>query len=166
MFWILQRQARWNNFKVLMRLRYVVQIFEDYKRTDKTHVSLTKHLVLMKILLSDPTRFLSFPKVLQFNSAFGRMELLLLCSGREIFVFWFGAQFNSTLNFTQSEWPILFSPDLHFRPANRVSCQTHPLWLENAAQCRRLTGDSSSSSMGTRGNPSNSWIPQSQLNIN
>ena len=26
--------------------------------------------------------------------------------------FWFGAQFNSTHNFTQSGWPILFNPDL------------------------------------------------------
>ena len=25
----------------------------------------------------------------------------------------------------------------HFRPANPVSCQIHPLWLENAIQCRR-----------------------------
>ena len=37
------------------------------------------------------------------------------------FVFWFGAQFNSTLNFTQSEWFILFSPDLSF-PATK-SCK-------------------------------------------
>ena len=56
----------------------------------------------------------------------------------------------------------------HFQPANRVSCQTHSLWLENAAQCRRLTGGPSSSSMDTRGNLSNLWIPckESQLNIN
>ena len=38
------------------------------------------------------------------------------CWERKNFVFWFGAQFNSTLNFTQSGWLILFSPDLHFRP--------------------------------------------------
>ena len=56
----------------------------------------------------------------------------------------------------------------HFRPTNRVSCQTHSLWLENATQCRCLTGGSSSSSMDTRGNPSNLWIPlkESHLNIN
>ena len=71
----------------------------------------------------------------------------------------------------------------HFRPANRVSCQTHSFWSENAVQCRRHTGlssiamlftwamppsSSSSSSMDTRGNPSNLWIPckEPQLNIN
>ena len=32
-------------------------------------------------------------------------------------VFWFGAQFNSTHNFTQSRWVILFIPDLLFRAA-------------------------------------------------
>ena len=37
------------------------------------------------------------------------------CRERKNFVFWFGAQFNSTLNFTQSGWRILFIPDLHFR---------------------------------------------------
>ena len=41
------------------------------------------------------------------------------CRGGENFIFWFGAQFNSTLDFTQSGWPILFSPDLSF-PANKL----------------------------------------------
>ena len=41
------------------------------------------------------------------------------CRGRENFIFWFGAQFNSTLDFTQSGRPILFSPDLLF-PGNRL----------------------------------------------
>ena len=60
------------------------------------------------------------------------------------FVFWFGTQFNSTLNFTQSGWLILFSPDLSLRATgNWVSCQTHSLWLENAVQCRCHTGRSS-----------------------
>ena len=35
------------------------------------------------------------------------------------FVFWFGAQFDSTLYFTQSGWTILFTPDLLF-PGNRL----------------------------------------------
>ena len=65
------------------------------------------------------------------------------CREEKKFVFWFGAQFNSTLNFTPSGWLIPFTPDLHFRPPNRVSCQTHPLWLENADQCRRHIGGSS-----------------------
>ena len=45
---------------------------------------------------------------------------------------------------------------------------SNTLYLDNAAQCRRLTGGSSSSSMDTRGNLSNLWIPrkESQLNIN
>ena len=113
----------------------------------------------------------------------------LVCREGENFVFWFGAQFNSTLNFTQSGWLILFTPDLHFRPPNRVSCQTQSLWLETptsadvtlgvlhwrcflAGQCRPVQisycGSNSSSNMDTRGNPSNLWIPyeESQLNIN
>ena len=65
------------------------------------------------------------------------------CNGRENFVFRFGAQFNSTLNFTQSGWPILFTPDLLFRAANWASCQTQSLWLENAVQCKRHTGRTS-----------------------
>ena len=52
----------------------------------------------------------------------------------ENLVFWFGAQFNSTLNFTQSGWLILFSPDLHFRLAKRVSGQTHSLRRETATR--------------------------------
>ena len=60
--------------------------------------------------------------------------LLFLCREEENLVFWFGAQFISTLNFTQSGWLILFSPDLHFRLAKRVSGQTHSLWLETATR--------------------------------
>ena len=41
-----------------------------------------------------------------------------VCRKGKNFVFWFGAQFNSTLNFTQSRWLILYSPDLSFL-ANR-----------------------------------------------
>ena len=41
------------------------------------------------------------------------------CRERKNFVFWFGTQFNLTLNFTQTGWPILFSPDLSF-PANKL----------------------------------------------
>ena len=65
------------------------------------------------------------------------------CREEKNVVFWFGAQFISTLNFNQSGWLILFNPDLHLRPPNLVSCQTHSLWLENADQCRRHTGRSS-----------------------
>ena len=57
-----------------------------------------------------------------------------LCREEKNLVFCFGAQFNSTLNFTQSGWHILFSPDLHFRLAKRVSGQTHPLQLETATR--------------------------------
>ena len=49
---------------------------------------------------------------------------------RKIWYFGLARKFNSTLNFTQSGWLILFIPDLHFRLANQVSCQTHSLWLE------------------------------------
>ena len=35
------------------------------------------------------------------------------------------------------------SRTFHFRSTNRVSCQTQPLWLENADQCRRHTDRSS-----------------------
>ena len=59
------------------------------------------------------------------------------------FVFWFGAQFNSMHNFTQSGWPILFSQTSFPGCRNWVSCQTQSLWLNNAVQCRRLTGSSS-----------------------
>ena len=47
---------------------------------------------------------------------------------KENFVFWFGVQFNSTLNFTQSGWPILFIPGLLF-PGNRLVKLPNPLSL-------------------------------------
>ena len=56
------------------------------------------------------------------------------CREKENLVFWFGAQFNSTLNFTQSGWHILFSPDLHFRLAKRVSDQINPLQRETVTR--------------------------------
>ena len=64
------------------------------------------------------------------------------CREEENLVFWFGAQFISTLNFNQSGWLIQFSPDLHFRPPKLVSCQTQSLWLGNADQNRRSLGRS------------------------
>ena len=57
-----------------------------------------------------------------------------LCREEENLVFCFGAQFNSTLNFTQSGWHILFSPDFHFRLAKRVSGQTLSLQLETVTR--------------------------------
>ena len=60
--------------------------------------------------------------------------ILGMCREEKNLVFWFGAQFNSTLNFTQSGWLILFSPDLHFRLAKRVSGQNHSLRLETATR--------------------------------
>ena len=57
-----------------------------------------------------------------------------ICREEENLVFWFGALFNSTLNFTQSGCLILFSPDLHFRLAKRVSGQNLSLWLETATR--------------------------------
>ena len=57
-----------------------------------------------------------------------------LCREEENLIFCFGALFNSTLNFTQSGWHILFSPDLHFRLAKRVSGQNHSLRLETATR--------------------------------
>ena len=114
-----------------------------------------------------------------------------LCREEENLVFWFGAQFISTLNFNQSGWLILFSLDLHFRPPKLVSRQTQSLWLGNAdqnrrssnrsylrcflarqaAHCRYLTVALTLAAATTwthRGNPSNLWSPyeESQLNIN
>ena len=57
-----------------------------------------------------------------------------LCREEENLVFWFGAQFISRLKFTQSGWLILFSPDLHFRLAKRVSDQTYSLRRETATR--------------------------------
>ena len=62
------------------------------------------------------------------------LGFFLFCREEENLVFCFGALFNSTLNFTQSGWHILFSPDLHFRLAKRVSGQTHSLRLETATR--------------------------------
>ena len=61
-----------------------------------------------------------------------------------ISVFWFGMQFNSTHNFTQSGWLILFNLDLFSgqqklgKLPNKVSIR-----LNNTVQCRHLTGGSS-----------------------
>ena len=63
-----------------------------------------------------------------------RLQCTCTCREEENLVFCFGAQFNSTLNFTQSGWLILFSPDLYFRLAKRVSGQTHSLRLETATR--------------------------------
>ena len=61
-------------------------------------------------------------------------SLWYTCREEKNLVFCFGALFNSTLNFTQSGWHILFSPDLHFQLAKRVSGQTHSLQLETATR--------------------------------
>ena len=84
------------------------------------------------------------------------------CREEENLVFWFGAQFISTLNFILSGWLILFSPDLHFRLAKRVSGQTQSLWLETAT--RTDVPQRGHSTM----DPSNLWISyeDSQLNMN
>ena len=76
------------------------------------------------------------------------------------FVFWFGAQFNSTHNFTQSGWRILFTRTSFPGSRNWVSSQT----LSLAKQRRPMQTSHwrffySSSSMDTWGNLSNSWIP-------
>ena len=61
------------------------------------------------------------------------------CREEKNLIFCFGTQFNSTLNFTQSGWLILFSPDLHFWLAKRVSGQTHSsAW--DGDQNRRVSG--------------------------
>ena len=91
----------------------------------------------------------------QFNHKAGELDMswelvisgypkfgFIVCREEENLVFWFGAQFISTLNFNQSGWLILFSPDLHFRPPKLVSCQTQSLWLGNADQNRRSSGRS------------------------
>ena len=45
---------------------------------------------------------------------------------RKISYFVLARNFNSTLNFTQSGWHILFSPDLHFQLAKRCERQNTP----------------------------------------
>ena len=61
---------------------------------------------------------------LQLRSPSTTVANFTTCREGKNFVFWFGTQFNLTFNFTQSGWLILFSPDLHFRSPNLVSCQT------------------------------------------
>ena len=53
---------------------------------------------------------------------------------RKISYFGLARKFTSTFNFTQSGWLILFSPDLHFRLAKRVSGQTQSLRRETATR--------------------------------
>ena len=79
------------------------------------------------------------------------------------FVFWFGAQFNSTHNFTQLGWPILFI--LHLLSGQQKLGKL-PNTLSLAEQHRpvqmshwQFFNSSSSSSMDTWGNLSNLWIP-------
>ena len=66
--------------------------------------------------------------------------LRLQCREEENLVFCFGTQFNSTLNFTQSGWLILFSPDVHFRLAKRVSSQNPLSSAWDGDQNRRSSG--------------------------
>ena len=77
------------------------------------------------------------------------------------FVFWFGAQFNLTHNFTQSGWPILFNPD---PLSGQQKLGKLPNTLSLAEQRRPVQMShwrffNSSSSMDTWGNLSNLWIP-------
>ena len=85
----------------------------------------------------------TFKHFKQWMKLFFIVNKIKACREEKNFVFWFGAQFNSTLNFTQSGWLILFIPDLHFRLTNRVSCQNLSFWLENTDQCIRPIGRSS-----------------------
>ena len=87
------------------------------------------------------------------------------------FVFWFGAQFNSTHNFTQSRWLILFSP--HLFPGHQklgklpntpsLAEQCHPVQMSHWPF---FNSSSSSSSMDTRGNLSNLWCPGKRSGLN
>ena len=65
---------------------------------------------------------------------FAFLLICFCCREEENLVFCFGAEFNSTLNFTQSGWLILFSPDLHFRLAKRISGQNLSLQCETATR--------------------------------
>ena len=58
-------------------------------------------------------------------SSFFKFMKTWLCREGENFIFWFGAQFNSTLNFNQSGWLILFTPDLSF-PVNKSGKLPNP----------------------------------------
>ena len=71
------------------------------------------------------------------------------------FVFWFGAQFNSTHNFTQSGCPILSGQQKLSKLPNTPSLaeQRRPV------QTSHWRFFNSSSSMDTWGNLSNLWIP-------
>ena len=70
----------------------------------------------------------------KWQSPFSTLTSRYSCREEENLVFCFGAQFNSTLNFTQSGWLIQFSSDLHFRLAKRVSGQIQSLRLETATR--------------------------------
>ena len=111
----------WSKFVFLHRLESTtiyISVFEvvtSIRKKEKKWCYLRSHLWL-------------------FSDVILSWSLLNFCREEENLVFWFGAQFISTLNFTQSGWLILFSPDLHFRLAKRVSGQTHSLWLETATR--------------------------------
>ena len=77
------------------------------------------------------------------------------------FVFWFGAQFNSTHNFTQSGWHILLLP-YFFSGQQKLGKLPNTLSLtEQCCPVRKSYWPffNSSSSMDTGGNLSNLWIP-------
>ena len=78
----------------------------------------------------------------------------------ENLVFWFGLQFNSTHNFTQSGWPILFIPYL-LSAQQKLSKlpNTHSLAEQHCPlQTSHWRFLNSSSRMDTWGNLSNLWI--------
>ena len=85
-----------------------------------------KNLTKVKLMIS------LFRSTYASEQIFFKMKYTKSCREEENLVFCFGAQFNSTLNFTQSGWHILFIPDLHFRLAKRVSSPNLSLQLETA----------------------------------
>ena len=105
--------------------------------------------------------FVSFRNASGRHSNFGLWLIKIYCVAEGNFVFWFGAQLNSTHNFTQSGWLILFNPDPLSGPQKLGKL---PNTVSLAEQLRPVQTShwrffNSSSSMDTWGNLFNSWIP-------
>ena len=92
------------------------------------------------------------PLVLDTSVAEG---ILYFCLARNLI-----RPLESTHNFTQSGWLILFTPD-HLSGQHKLGKSfKHSFWQNNFIQCRRLTVCSSiAAAAAAWGKPSNSWTP-------
>ena len=109
-------------------LHTLIPIIQEFPVSTHIAVSTEQHPFFLNL------PYVLFQQILSWNICSMDQIVLWICREEENLVFCFGALFNSTLNFTQSGWLILFSPDLHFRLAKRVSGQIHSLQLETATR--------------------------------